>query len=331
MSDGIREGVICLPKSKELSVAVVIPAFRAELFILDVLDRVPARVKEIFVIDDCCPNSTGEVALTSPDPRVNVVRNATNLGVGGATKVGIRLALEKGHDIIAKIDADGQIDPKLIIPALGLIDENGLDFVKGSRFHHHEDLRGMPFFRLIGNSALTLISRISTGYWKLNDPTNGFIVLTASLARKLRLGKISDRYFFESDLIFRLGLVGARLGHLPMKATYATEKSGLSLATAVPTFLVGHLRNLLKRIALQYFVLEWNAGTLFLTSGAIFGTIGTIQFSTLLIEMSSRATAAPAGTVMLAAVPLILGYQSLLSFLAFDSTRYEVRTPAPIG
>lgn len=310
-----------LPKFKSLSVAIVIPAFRAEQFILDVLARVPAEVNEIFVIDDCCPNSTGEVASTSSDPRVNVVRNATNLGVGGATKVGLLLAMQKGHDVIAKVDADGQIDPKIIVSALDEMAENSLDIVKGSRFHHHEDLRGMPFLRLMGNSALTLMSRISTGYWKLNDPTNGFIVIAASVARKLKLEKISDRYFFESDLVFRLGLVGARLGHLPMKSTYGAEKSGLNLAKAVPTFLIGHLRNLLKRIALQYFVLEWNAGTLFLSSGVILGTIGTIQFSNLLLEMSSRMTAAPAASVMLAAVPLILGYQSLLSFLAFDSAR----------
>lgn len=308
-----------MPKTKALSVAIVIPAFRAEQFILDVLARVPDQVKEIFVIDDCCPSSTGEVASTSPDPRVTVVRNAKNLGVGGATKVGLLLAMQKGHDLIAKVDADGQIDPKLIVPALELMTKNDLDIVKGSRFHHREDIREMPFLRLIGNSALTLMSRISTGYWKLNDPTNGFIILTASVARRLRLEKISDRYFFESDLVFRLGLVGARLGHLPMKATYGAEKSGLNLARAVPTFLIGHLRNLLKRIALQYFVLEWNAGTLFLTSGAILASIGTIQLSNLLLEMSIRTTAAPAGSVMMAAVPLILGYQSLLSFLAFDS------------
>ena len=65
----------------------------------------------------------------------------------------------------------------------------------------------MPWLRLIGNAGLSFLSKMSTGYWELFDPTNGYTAIHAALVRELPLGKLSRRYFFESDILFRLNVL----------------------------------------------------------------------------------------------------------------------------
>lgn len=304
------------------SIAVVVPCYRERDQIMDVLPNIGPEVQWIFVIDDACPDGTGEfVAEQTKDPRVNVTRNDQNMGVGGATLAGYRKAVAAGADIIVKLDGDGQMDPALI-PDLVRPVRNGLaDYTKGNRLHRADAARGMPLVRLFGNISLTFMSKISSGYWDIMDPTNGYTAIHAKVANELIDQELAHGYFFESDLLFRLGGLNAVVVDVPMQAKYGDEESSLSIRRVFMSFLLGHLGNAYRRIFDTYFVrdpgiatIELVLGKLLLLFGAIFGG----YHWWLSVDTGIPATA---GTVIIAAVPIILGAQLLLAFINADTRR----------
>lgn len=300
-------------------IGVVLPCFKVEEHILAVIAKIGPEVDHVIVVDDHCPNASGEfVKSHCTDPRITVVRNPKNLGVGGAVMAGYRVAQELGADIIIKIDGDGQMDPSLIPTFVTPIITGQADYTKGNRFFYLESLRSMPKIRIFGNAVLSLMSKVSTGYWNIFDPTNGYTAIHASVARLLPQPKISNRYFFETDVLFRLNTLRAVVKDIPMDAVYSDETSHLKIRKIIPEFLFKHLRNSFKRIFYNYYLRDVSIGSIELplglslvTFGAFFGGIHWIQGNIATIPSSP-------GTVMLAALPIILGWQLLIAFLNQD-------------
>jgi dolichol-phosphate mannosyltransferase len=309
------------------AVAVVIPCFRETGHILGVIDGIGDEVRHIFVVDDACPDGTGEyVRDHSTDPRITVVTHERNTGVGGATLTGYRRAIEAGTDIIVKVDGDGQMDPTLIPMLIEPLARGEADYAKGNRFHQLEDLGRMPGVRIAGNLALSFASKLSSGYWNIFDPTNGFTAIHAKVARHLPFAKISGGYFFESDMLFRLNLMRAVVVDVPMKARYGNETSTLRIRHALFDFTVKHGRNMAKRILYSYFAHDFNIASIELVLGKVFFLFGIIFGAIEWRESVVTGIPATAGTVILAALPIILGSQLLLAFLNFD-TRNIPNTP----
>lgn len=193
------------PDARGSAIAVVIPCYKVTAHILDVVARIGAEVSKIYVIDDKCPDHSGQFVLREcRDPRVVVVFNEVNLGVGGAVMAGYRRAIADGADVIVKIDGDGQMEPAMLMRFATPIIKGQADYTKGNRFYDLSRILQMPRIRLFGNAALSFMAKLSTGYWGLFDPTNGYTAISARIAAHLPLEKISKRYFFETDILFRL-------------------------------------------------------------------------------------------------------------------------------
>lgn len=308
-----------MTSSSDLRIAVVIPCFRVRHHVLDVIARIPKDIEFIFCVDDCCPDGSAtliERAVT--DPRVRVIRNTENLGVGGATMVGYREALTMGADVVVKLDGDGQMDPQLIGELTWPIRSGFADYTKGNRFYDVESVSTMPKGRLVGNAVLTFFAKISTGYWQTFDPTNGFTAIHVSALRRLPLSKISTRYFFESDLLFRLNTIRAVVCDVPMRAVYGSESSNLRISAIVFPFLIGHFRNALRRFAFNYVLRDFSIASMQALIGlpaVLFGVaFGGIKWH----ESIATGVPASAGTVMVSALPLIVGLQLLLAALGYD-------------
>ncbi len=237
---------------KGKKIAVVVPCFCVRNSILQVIKNIPDFVDSIICVDDKCPEDSGKFIQNSiSDPKITVLFNEENKGVGGAVIQGFSHILNhKSADIIAKIDGDGQMNPKLLKSFIQPIIEDQCDYCKGNRFSSLNDIIEMPPVRLIGNFALGFINKISSGYWNVFDPTNGYTVISANLLSKLNLKSISCRYFFESDMLFHLHLIDARVFDIPMKALYGSEKSHLHAFEAIVTFGFHHTVNFFKRIFL---------------------------------------------------------------------------------
>ena len=238
---------------------------------------------------------------------------------------GYRAALAHGAEIIVKVDGDGQAPPERVDDLIAPIVRGEADYVKGNRFFNLEDVRAMPWLRLAGNVGLSFLSKFSSGYWNLFDPTNGFTAIHATAASLLPMDKLSKRFFFESDILFRLNTLRAVVTDMPMAARYAGETSNLGLATTLIEFPVYHLRNFARRVFYNYFLRDFNLASVNLVLGTLLVLFGVVFGSFHWIRGYRFDVLASPGTVMLAALPVILGSQALLSFISFDLTNIPNR------
>jgi glycosyltransferase involved in cell wall biosynthesis len=286
---------------------------------MSVLEAVGPECRSIWVIDDACPDGSGRwVEEHTRDPRVKVIYHEKNRGVGGAVKTGYQAALEAGADIIVKVDGDGQMDPRVVPRLVAPIVLGEADYAKGNRFYSFYGVRGMPGVRLFGNSVLSFLTKISSGYWRIFDPTNGFTAVHATALRQIEFKNIDERYFFESDMLINLGGARAVARDVPMDAFYGEEKSNLRIKSILGKFLFKHLRGLVKRIVYFYFLRDFNLGSIHLVAGFLLLGFGTFFGAVEWWKSLQSELPATTGTVMLAVLPIILGFQLLLSFISYD-------------
>ena len=315
------------------TIVVVIPCYRVKSQILGVIQRIGPEVAQIYVVDDACPEDSGHwVKENCQDTRVKVLWHHSNLGVGGAMKTGYAEALRNGADVVVKLDGDGQMDPCLIPQFIAPILREQADYTKGNRFYDLEKIGQMPKLRLFGNALLSLMGKLSTGYWNLFDITNGYIAIHSKVLQRVPLNKISNRYFFETDMLFRLNTVRAVAVDIPMDAVYGNEKSNLQISNILLEFSIKHLKNLCKRIFYNYFLRDMTLASLELLGGTILMFFGIIFGGIHWFYSVATGIPTPVGTVMLAALPALVGLQLLLAFIGFDIStvpRRPVHTDLP--
>ncbi|OOG66312.1 glycosyl transferase family 2 [Rhodanobacter sp. B04] len=300
-------------------IAVVIPCFRVSAQILGVIGRIGPEVGWILVVDDACPEHTGDVVERDcHDPRVVVLRHPQNLGVGGAVMTGYAAACSLPAEAVVKLDGDGQMDPALIPRLAAPLLKGRADYVKGNRFYRVADVSGMPPVRLFGNGVLSFLTKLSSGYWQLFDPTNGFTAIHRALLAELNFEHIARRYFFESDLLYHLNQLRAVVAEMPMSASYADEPSSLKPMRMIGPFLRGNIRNFSRRLIYSYFLRGFSAASMELLIGFPLLVFGLVFGAWHWWGSVIGRVPATAGTVMLAALPIILGTQFLLSWLNFD-------------
>lgn len=221
-------------------VAVIVPAHREERLLGRMLGRVPGFVDAIYVVDDASPDRTLEIALGTGDPRVSAVRHATNQGVGAAIVTGYRRALADGHDVLAVMAGDDQMDPEDLEPLVRAV-LAGADYAKGNRFRHAEAAR-MPLARRLGGELLSFVTRRASGL-VLGDSQCGYTALAARAARRLPLDELWPRYGYPNDLLLLLAQHGMQVREVTVRPVYADETSGLR---------PWHLASILGVIARRY-------------------------------------------------------------------------------
>jgi dolichol-phosphate mannosyltransferase len=289
---------------------------------MGVIERMPADVAAIYCVDDGCPDGSGDfIEQHAVDPRVRVIRRERNGGVGAAVCSGYVAALRDDMDICVKIDGDGQMDPGAIDVLILPILERRADYAKANRFFNVEDVRSMPVGRVLGNVALSFFTKLSSGYWDVFDPTNGFTAIHARVLERIPLEKLHSRYFFESDLLFRLGCIGARVYDVPMPAIYGDEISNLKISRIFMPFLLGNLRNLVKRIVYSYYLRDFSLASIYLIASVLLLLGGAGFGAYFWLHGIALGRAATPGQVMFAALPLVFGIQLALSFISSDIAR----------
>jgi glycosyltransferase involved in cell wall biosynthesis len=300
------------------AIGVVIPAFRAEKHILNVLAGIPRFVSFIIVVDDCSPDRTVDLVRTCADPRVHLVSHEKNQGVGGAVITGYFKAVELGAKIIIKMDSDDQMDPNYLIALIAPILMNQADYTKGNRFLHADKLKSMPLIRRIGNASLSFLTKAASGYWNIFDPTNGYTAMHASVIPLLDTARLHRRYFFESSLLLELGMIRAVIHDIEIPANYSDEVSSLSEWKALYEFPPLLLAGFLRRLVTQYFVRDFGIFSMLLVLGLGFCTFGTFFGLYHWYYSSIMHTVASTGTVMISVLPLLLGWQLLIQCVTVD-------------
>jgi len=304
--------------SNKYKIAVVIPAYKVEQSIHTVLSKIQKWIYAIIVIDDGSPDKTSKTVRDFKDDRITLIIHHKNQGIGAALLSGYSYALNLGVEIVVKIDGDDQMNldylPDLLEPIL-----NGTaDYTKGNRFLHPVGLKNMPLIRKIGNLGLTFLTKITSGYWNIFDPTNGYTAISSEKLQALDPNRIARDYFFETSMLCELRRLNAVVEDVPMPAIYQDEQSSLNVSKELIFFSAKLLSRLLDRIVYRYFLYDFTAVSFYLVSGAFLGLFGTIWG--LLKWVKSYQTNIPAttGTVLIAVLPIILAVQFLVQAVALD-------------
>lgn len=228
--------------------AVIVPAYQEARLISRTLDRVPAYVDRIYVVDDGSRDGTGALVEARAETRVVLLRHLRNRGVGAAIATGYARALRDGCDALVVMAGDDQMHPDDLSHLLEAVTLDGFDYAKGNRLMHETAAR-MPRARRLGSRLLSGLTRLATGY-PIGDAQCGFTVLRREVASSLPLGRLWPRYGYPNDLLSLLGAAGASVVDVPVRAVYADESSGLRphhLLTIAGVIALGPIRRRWER------------------------------------------------------------------------------------
>lgn len=298
-------------------VAAVVPAYNEARMIARVIETMPEFVDHIVIVDDCSSDATSAVVETSADPRVTLIRHEVNQGVGGAIVTAHRAAMALGADVDVVMAGDAQMDPAHLPSLLDKVTDDGYGFAKANRFYAPESFKGMPAYRVFGNIVLSFMTKLSSGYWNLFDPQNGYTAVRTAVLERVPLDRIARGYSFENDLLIHLNILQVPAVDVPIPAVYADEVSSIRLSRVIPELVHRLVVGFWTRLWYRYVLWSFSPIALLLFLGLFsfgFGVAVTI-WMVFQILGSAIATAA---TVMLAALPLVIGTQLLISALQLD-------------
>jgi dolichol-phosphate mannosyltransferase len=303
---------------KSTSIYVIVPAYNEERFIGQVLAGLPNYVDKIIVVDDCSTDGTFAAATASGDARVLAIQTPHNSGVGGATCLGYRKALALGGDVLVKMDGDGQMAAEHLAPLLDALLEKGYDYAKGNRFLHRKEINQMPAIRIFGNIVLTFLTKAASGYWHIFDPQNGYTAIRSEALRSIVLDELNQRFFFENDMLVQLNIQGYRVADIAVPARYGEEVSDLKISKILFTFPALLLRRFAHRVLHKYILRNFSPVALFLLLGLPIFLCGSLFGLYLWARVLITGEATPTGSIMLALVPIVLGFQLLLQAIVLD-------------
>ncbi|MBS3117908.1 glycosyltransferase family 2 protein [Candidatus Woesearchaeota archaeon] len=204
-------------------IVVVIPAYNEAKYIEKVVKRAKAVADEVVVVDDRSKDNTEAVARKAG---AIVVRLLANMGAGFSTRIGCDLALKRGADIIATIDADGQHEPEDIPKMLSILKKEDLDIIFGSRQRD----KNMPIIKRIGNWGLSTLTKMLFNI-NINDSQTGFHVFTKKAYPRLRWD--SSRYGVVSEFVVKVAKSNLRFIEVPIKTIYTDKKTGMNKKDAL--------------------------------------------------------------------------------------------------
>jgi glycosyltransferase involved in cell wall biosynthesis len=230
------------------TIGVVIPAFNEERFIPRTLGTMPGLVDRITVVDDGSHDGTAAQVRQAGDPRVELIRHDRNQGVGGAILTGYRHLMDAGLDVLVVMAGDGQMDPEDLPALLDPVVAGTADYAKGNRLYHPDTPRVMPAWRLVGNVALSVLTRVTAGYPGIVDSQCGYTATRAEILSRIALEKVYPRYGFPNDLLAHLHSAGARITHVQVRPIYEGQGTGIRPLTAVPALSWVLTRSLVQRL-----------------------------------------------------------------------------------
>ncbi|TFH15878.1 MAG: glycosyltransferase family 2 protein [Lentisphaerales bacterium] len=197
----------------------IIPAYREERMIGEVVRRVLKHVGSVIVVDD---GSDDKTASEAENAGAEVIIHEQNKGKGVALASGFSRAREKGFDVAVVMDGDGQHDPEDVPRFIEAYVRTGIPVLVGNRM---ADLAHMPLVRKLTNRYMS---------WLLSRQMRQYVADTQCGYRLYRLDLIplvttqSERFAAESEILLNLASRGIRIDSVPIKAIYGDERSKIN-------------------------------------------------------------------------------------------------------
>lgn len=263
---------------KDKKIGVVVPTYNEGRLIESVLKAMPDYVDRVYVVDDASTDNTSGIILniSRQNDKVTIITHEKNRGVGAAIVSGYKKALEDGMDITAVMAGDNQMDseqlPNLLEPIIG----GNASYTKGNRLLSPEYRKGMSKWRFLGNSLLTFLTKMSSGYWQLMDPQNGYTAISRDALERVSLNSIYPRYGYCNDLLVKLNVYGFRVLDVLMPARYGRERSKIKYSTYIPRVSWLLLKDFFWRLKMKYVVFSFHPLVFFYIFGIILTPIGLL-------------------------------------------------------
>ncbi len=302
----------------EHKIGVVIPAYNEEKLIRATVEGIPPYVSRIFVINDASIDSTAQVLESIKDPRLHVITHEINQGVGAAILHGYKRALKENMDLIVVMGGDNQMNPDQLPKLLMPIIQGKADYTKGNRLLSKEFRGGMSKWRLFGNSILTMINKISSGYWHIMDPQNGYTAISRKALSGIDIDTLFTYYGYCNDMLVKLNTFGFRTLDITMPARYGQEKSSIKYSKFMFHVSVMLFRKFLWRLKMKYMILSFHPLVFFYTLGMILVPIGLLFGAYIFAAKLFIGWPVSPNSPLLDALLLITGIQFTLFAMLFD-------------
>jgi glycosyltransferase involved in cell wall biosynthesis len=301
-------------------IGVVVPAYNEETQISGTVTSMPDFVDRIVVIDDMSTDGTAEIVrqLTESDPRVTLILHSENGGVGRAISSGYIWCRDNNVDIAVVMAGDGQMDPSDMPGLLDPVIEDRADYAKGNRLITGEAWKSIPRVRYLGNSALTLMTKVASGYWHVTDSQTGYTALNRKGLELLPLKDIYPRYGMPNDFLVTCNIYNMRVMDVPIKPVYNIgEKSGIRISQVMFSLPLLLLRLFCRRMVQKYIIRDFHPLIFFYSLGFLLMLVDIPLIVRLIVVWSSQGYAPPM-TSMAILFCTIMSTQSLLFAMLFD-------------
>lgn len=268
----------------EKTIGVVIPAYNEEKLIANTLTSLPSLVDTIIVVDDGSNDNTAGVVRkrAEDDRRIVLIQHGVNEGVGGAIVTGYKKAVELEIDVTAVMAGDGQMDPRDLKNIVRPVAKRDVDYTKGNRLFQGDAWNMIPHYRYLGNSFLSLLTKIASGYWHVADSQTGYTAISLPVLRKVNLDTIYKRYGMPNDMLIRLNQYDFRVRDIHVRPVYGIgEKSGMSLLKVIPKISWLLFKGFWRRLFFKYVIKDFHPLIFFYILGLLFGVATVLLFARL--------------------------------------------------
>ena len=299
---------------------MVVPAYNESSQIGKVLSTMPDFVDKIVVVDDASKDDTVDVARQFQDKigKIEVIQHETNQGVGAAISTGYISARDKAYDVTAVMAGDGQMDPLELGKVIDPVVDGSADYVKGNRLFYGDAWNMIPHYRYLGNSFLSLITKIASGYWHIADSQSGYTAISLIALKRINLDKIYNDYGMPNDLLIKLNQYDFRVCDVHIRPVYNVgEKSGIKLMRVIPRISWLLFKGFWRRLIFKYVIKDFHPLVFFYLLSFLL-LIVSVPLAFRLFYMWATYGNIPAINTMALIFTLISGLQTLFFGMWFD-------------
>jgi glycosyltransferase involved in cell wall biosynthesis len=305
---------------KKKTVAVVVPAYNEEKLIARTLGTIPEMVDRVIVVDDASRDRTAEIVKETAreDPRVCLMEHGVNQGVGGAIVTGYKQARDMDMDITVVMAGDAQMDPKDLDHIVEPIATGEADYTKGNRLFYGDAWHMIPHYRYLGNSFLSLLTKIASGYWQIADSQSGYTGISLVALRRIPLDRIYKRYGMPNDLLIKLNQHDFRVRDVHIRPVYNVgEKSGIKLLQVIPKISWVLFRGFWQRLIFKYVIRDFHPLIFFYLLSFVL-LLSSVPLAVRLFYFWATTGHIPPMNAMALVFTLISGLQTLFFGMWFD-------------
>ncbi len=303
------------------TVAVVVPCYNEELLIGTVIETMPGLVDRIFVVDDRSTDATADKArryAAEQPERITVIEHDVNQGVGGAIATGYKAALAERFDITVVMAGDAQMDPDDLPHVVAPVARGECDYAKGNRLFRGDAWQLIPRVRYLGNSMISLLTKIASGYWHVADSQSGYTAIGLVALERIDWDHMFKRYGQPNDLLVRLNIYNFKVRDVNVKPVYGIgEESGVKPIRMIPKLAWLLFRLFMYRLFQKYVIRDFHPLLFFYALGMVLFPTGSLLGAYLFFRRIFVGPVAET-SALFAVFLVIMGLQFLLFAMWFD-------------